>query len=489
MIEKNLKRITVALVLEDRAVAHRLATELKQLNILSYYYDNLRDFWRESLKETPDLTIIDVKKMSDGDMILKNHPRLKDDKLALAFYHNDQTKFLLSSTFGIHNYGVINGEFNLSGQLKSTLARLNNESDIKEQTLDYEKTVERLRNRTARLITDISEFKSREDFNKETMDLVNEIQFKMKNSSFIESAISVFSNWARTINFGCYELNASAQKLVAPVFKRNKYHELPSLWLGQLCKDGITENAQNMSVQVAIDQFGMDVVTLKVNGDKKQPSLLFYFEADKNTRENMPWDLFSKLLSGLFANELLSKVNNTEMTKSETFMSSWSLMNEIDEHHYNLKAAKIRLVNLSFNNLIEAIKSKPKNRFYWKTFYNDFIQELEKNCGANFKISEFGTYSLNFLVPTENLDQFMNGLEDFVIRFSYWRYFEDPQALLTVNLFPEFKEIPLTSYSLLNHLDREFDDIDRAVSLAASKAKKLFTEMNAVPRKQPRLDA
>lgn len=489
MIEQSLKKITVALVLEDRAVAHRLASELKQLNILSYYYDSLRDFWRESLKELPDLTIVDVKSMSDGEMILKNHPRLKDNKLSLAFYHTDQSKFLLSSTFGIHNYGVINGEFNLSGQLKSVLARLNNESDIKEQTLDYEKTVERLRNRTARLISDISEFKSREDFQKETMDLVNEIELKMKNSSFIESTITVFSHWNRLTNFGCYELNASAQKLVAPVFKRNKYHELPSLWLGQFCKDGIAENAQNMSVQVAIDQFGLDVITFKIKGDKKKPSLIYYFELDKITRDSMPWELFEKLVSGLYANELLSKTTNAETAKTETFMSSWNLMNEIDEHHYNLKAAKIRLVNLSFNHLIEAVKTKPKNRFYWKTFYNDFLQELEKSCGTNFKISEFGTYGLNFLIPTENLDSFMNNLEDFVIRFSYWRYFEDPQALLATNLFPEFKEVPLTSYSLLNHLDREFDDIDRAVSLAASKARKLFTEMNTSPRKQPRLDA
>lgn len=489
MLEQNLKKITVALVMEDRAVAHRLALELKQLNILSYYYETLREFWRESLKELPDLAIVDVKKMSEGEMILKNHPRLNDQKLSLAFYHNDLSKFLLSSTFGVHNYGVINGEFNLSGQLKSVLARLNNEADFKGQTLDYEKTVERLRNRTARLISDISEFKSREDFQKEMMDLVNDIQFKMKNSSFMESAISAFSNWNRVANFGCYELNASAQKLTAPVYKRNKYHELPSLWLGQWCKDGITENAQNMSVQVAIDQFGLDVVTLKITGDKKQPSLLFYFETDKNTRDSMPWDLFSKLLSGIFASELLSKAPANDVKKTDAFISSWTLMNEIDEHHYNLKAAKIRLVNLSFSHLVEAIKAKNKNRFYWKTFYNDFLQELEKNCGTNFKISEFGTYGLNFLVPTENLDNFLNNLEDFVIRFSYWRYFEDPQALLTANLFPEFKEIPLTSYSLLSHLDREFDDIDRAVSLAASKAKKLFSEMNTNTRKQPRMDA
>jgi hypothetical protein len=89
---------------------------------------------------------------------------------------------------------------------------------------------------------------------------------------------------------------------------------------------------------------------------------------------------------------------------------------------------------------------------------------------------------MNFLVKTEELTKFMHRLEDFIVRFSYWRYFEDSSASLTLNLYPEIKEIPLTSYSLMGHIDREFDDIDRAVAIAAKEAKRAFDTIKIAPR-------
>ncbi len=479
--DKNTK---VAIVIEDLIVAKEMAQILKKNHgLTSFYHNSLSMFWRETLTNgLPSFAIIDVKRMSEGDLVLKNHPRVKDQTLQLAFYHTEATKILANSIASFTNLGVVSETMDLTNQLKNIVTRLESETELKDQNVVNEEAILRLKNRTARLVSDISEFKNREERTKEAMELVEQLENRMQKAPFMDALLNTMNQWERTINFGLYELNGTAQKLVAPVKKMAKYNELPSLWLGSLAKEGITENARNMSMQVAIDQLGLDVMTVKIQGAKKCPDMLMYVNVEKGVRDEFNWEVFSKLLSGVYARSLAQVQVKENQVKTESNLSSWELMHIIDEHHYNLKAAEIRLVNLSFKNLVDGIKSKSKMRFFWKTFYSDFVIELEKACGNDFKLSEFGVYHMNFLVKSDDLTKFMHRLEDFVVRFSYWRYFEDSSASLALNLYPEIKEIPLTSYSLMGHIDREFDDIDRAVAIAAKEAKRAFDTIQIAPR-------
>ena len=478
------KSAKVALVIEDQKVAGVLANILKSNHkIEATIFENLTDFWRESFKALPTLAIVDVKRMSDGDLLLQNHPKVKDGKLKLAFFHTESTKILLSSTYGLANYGIIREGLDLIGQLKVLIGRVETEVELKDQNIENEEAINRLKNRTARLVQDLSEYKNREDRSQELIELVDQLDSKTRQAPFIDSLLNVINSWNKSLRFGVYELNATSQKLIAPVARLSKYTELPSLWLGSLSKEGITENARNMSIQVAIDQFGLDVLTIKIQGTKKFPDMLLFLNVETSLKEEFNWDLFSKMISGLYARSLAMVQTKESTNYLEKTISSWDLMGQIDDHHFNLKAAEMRLVNLSLKRLIDGIKLKSKMRFFWKTFHNDFLIELEKACGNNYKLSEFGVYHLNFLVPAQDLDQFMMKLEDFVLRFSYWRYFEDNSLSLSLSLLPEVKEIPLTSYSLMNHIDREFDDIDRAVAIAAREAKRAFDQIQISPRK------
>lgn len=488
MIEAAKKSKNIFLVMEDILIAQKIAIHLKKSGRVCYYYDNLKKFWADTLREIPDLVIVDVKKMSEGDLVLMNHPRVKDNKLNLAFFYTENTKFLLNSTYNIENYGTIADSENLTGELNALFTRLESKKDIKDQAIDYEQTISRLKNRTAKLVSDISEFKLREEYQKEVLDLVETMDLKLKTSNFHDALIKTISSWEKVLSFGCYELNQTSQKLLSPKYRVEKYFELPELWLGQFAKEGISESYQNMSIQVAIDQFGLDVVPMKIYGAKKHPEFITYFSIDKTFKNNIPWDLFSKLVSNLYSKWLLNQTTNPEQIKNKNFISSWDFLGIIDEHHYNLKSSKLRLINFSFMNLVDVIKDKSRNRFYWKTFYNEFLTELEKSCGADFKVTEFGNYHLFFLVTVENFEKLMNSLEDFSVRFSYWRYFEDSSAMLAAKLLPEIKEIPMTSNALLAHVDKEFDSIDRVVHSATLKTKNLFSNnLNLTKKSRPQL--
>jgi hypothetical protein len=480
----NTKKMSFSLVLSDVNQAHEISRILKSKGIVTYYYDSLGSYWRDSLIELPEFSIIDVKCMSSGDLLLKNHPRVKDGKLKLAFFHTDETKILLGSTYGIHNYGVINSANELDGQIKSVLTRLENEIELKEQSISNEETILRLKNRTARLVEDISEYKMREDAQKEILDLAETLELKVKMKSFNEALAATLSDWKKVLGFSLYELNATNQKMVSPVLKLSHYHELPALWLGQIAKDGIGENARNLSVQVAIDQFGLEVLTLPIQGSKRFPDLMVYLQVDKNDREMFPWELLSKLISGIYNRYKIfePKIKN-ENQKEESLISSWELLDRVDEAHFNLEAEKFRLIDVNFQKLVDGIKSRPKLRFFWKSFYTDFNYELKKTVKMKYWISECGPYHMHFLVPSEVFDDMMMKLEDFVIRFSYWRYFEDTTQVLTLNLIPKVKEIPLTSISYLNHVENGFDDVDRAVQIAATQAKKIFQGIQIPNRK------
>ncbi|MFZ4712441.1 MAG: hypothetical protein ACOYL6_01900 [Bacteriovoracaceae bacterium] len=478
------KTTKVAVIIEDQKIANEIATILKKNHsIEATLYDSLSVFWRDSFKTLPHLAIVDVKRMSDGDLLLKNHQKVKDGELKLAFFHTETTKILLSSTYGLANYGVVREGLDMQGQIKILMGRVEAETELKDQNIENEEAINRLKNRTARLVQDLSEYKAKEDRTNELLDLVDQLENRARTAPFMDSLLQLMSSWDKSLAFGLYELNGTSQKLIAPVKRMSKYTELPSLWLGSLAIAGISENARNMSVQVAIDQFGLDVQVVKIQGTKKFPDMLLYLSVEKSTKEEFNWELFSKMISGLYARSLALVQNKENAQHAEKTISAWELMNQVDEHHYNLKAAELRLVNLSFKRLVDGVKLKSKMRFFWKTFYNDFVIELEKACGNNYKLSEFGVYHFNFLVPAAELENFMKNLEDFVVRFSYWRYFEDSSASLSLSLLPEVKEVPLTSYTLMNHIDREFDDIDRAVSMAAKEAKRAFDQINISPRK------
>ena len=97
----------VALLIEDMEEAREMSDALREIGIYAHYYSDLDEFWVAANAETPDFLVMDVKKMSQGPTLFKNHPKVQNGSLAFAFYYSEDTKILVNSTFQYNHYGLI----------------------------------------------------------------------------------------------------------------------------------------------------------------------------------------------------------------------------------------------------------------------------------------------------------------------------------------------------------------------------------------------
>ena len=121
------KEFQVALLIDGVAEAKSISDGLRELGIFAHYYQDLDELWVALNTHTPDMCIIDVKRMSQGTLLFRNHPKVKNNSLKFAFYYKNTTEALLKSTSGMNHYGLIRAELNLVNQLKSVLLRRNEE--------------------------------------------------------------------------------------------------------------------------------------------------------------------------------------------------------------------------------------------------------------------------------------------------------------------------------------------------------------------------
>jgi two-component SAPR family response regulator len=104
---KEKSQINVAIVCFDLSVAKKLSQVFKQVGVHPYVCTSLSEFWEDSMKNKPDLTIIDVKMMSQGEILFKDHPLVVNQELSVAFYYEQDSAALLYSTFDILNLGFL----------------------------------------------------------------------------------------------------------------------------------------------------------------------------------------------------------------------------------------------------------------------------------------------------------------------------------------------------------------------------------------------
>ena len=128
----TLPSLSVALLLSDLNEVKEISTVFKKLGIIPHFYEDLKTFWTGTLDRTPSLCIVDVKKMSEGEFALHDHPLVKAEKLPLVFYYTHNTEPLLVSTFDFFHLGLLkkSEQGALPGavydtQLRSILKRLN----------------------------------------------------------------------------------------------------------------------------------------------------------------------------------------------------------------------------------------------------------------------------------------------------------------------------------------------------------------------------
>lgn len=459
--------LSVAILMDDSASIKEISNALRQHNIFAQHYQSLDEYWVAVNLQTPDLTIVDVTKMSQGSVQFRNHPKVQNGSLCYAFFSKDATKILLQSTLGLNPYGYLHGDNSIASQISCLVIRLENDLKREKEIKELSSRVQRLQVRSQRLISDRSEAEEFKAYFEFIRNVCAEIEDEGAKQDFTSSLMNKLENWGSIEGYGFFELNQSGQKLISPEKSKKKFHPFPSLWLGQANIQGIEPFAQEMAQQVAGDLFDIEPVVIRICAGNQYPEILLFISFKEEHMVNFPWDIMESMLSSS-----LRRLKLYQQTPKYTsqFMPMWEALDNMDRMQKAGADSDAHIMVLSLIPLTDVAKKRTQNKFYWSSFFNDFFLQLSGRLQKSTKLSLMGPWHVMFFIPRENVETEGGVLKNFIRQFSYWKFFEDNSQVLSEEMLPILKMVPASSAHYLRIFEKEFEDM-----AMANETKRLMT--------------
>lgn len=453
--KETIENLSVALLLSDIEDCKNVSEVFREMGIVPHYYESLKDFWKGTLSIMPSLAIVDVKLMSEGERLLRNHPFVKTNQLPLCFFYNDENAPLVYSTFEILNYGIIRKETNLRGQIKSALRRFNHTLEVNAKEKDFEIQTTKMERQVTTLIS-ASEKLKEEDYYRNFLDsVVSRFESKRNARDFNEALTVVFDSVREIQEWSLLELSKNGQRLVSPALENTKFTAIPSLWLGQPCRAGIQTFAQNLASQVGVDLMGGELMSIMIKGKYENPDSILLIRCENESFLNhFNWENLERYLSGLYSSFCL-KETNIEATLSN-IINPYELFQKMDKQNFDELSGEDEgehLITADFSELIQFVRSKPSIRFYWNDFFKDFLYRFENQYKMNLKVSTFNVGYIGIHAENEVKEKVFRSLKAYVTRFPYWKYFEDIDIVMVKEMTPKIKMIHFSSDAVLSMID------------------------------------
>lgn len=457
IIDQDVRHFSVSLLMADLQEAKRVTDIFKQLGIVPDVCKTEAEFLSACEKDKPHFSIVDVKKMSPRFF---EHKLIANDQLAIAFYYQLGSKPLLSTTYDIFNYGYINGHQELTGQIKSILNRFNHMDSFRSKAttaLELETSYE---DKLGRIATQVQKLKEKDFYHSFFKSICARLENEKSADDFLTATSRVFSNIKEIQTYTFLELSTSGHKLISPKLYFDKYKEIPSLWLGRSCAQGIEFFAQNMASQVCLELIGGDLMSLLIKGHKSEPDFMLFLKVeDEDFINHFDWESFELYLSGLYTHFKL-KEKSVGASSSE-FANPWSLFSFVDEigngvipeSHVEGGYDRYSMIKIDFRLLVDKALGNIKQRFFWQKFYTDFFSGFEARHKVTFKLYSYGLNDTVMLIDRESEDDIKQELVRYSRKYPYWRYFEQGDLVLNENFVPEISFISTSLISLIGELE------------------------------------
>lgn len=457
----SIGQLSVALLLSDISEVKEISTVFRKLGIIPHFYEDLKTFWDGTVDYIPSLCIIDVKKMSENNLVLRDHPHVLSEKLPIVFYYTTNTEPLLVSTDDFFHLGLLKKTQHYEVALHAILKRLNhvlkleNENkELRNERNNQNEIIEKLKAESLAIV-------QTDQYQSMVKNVCLQLEEVRDEHDFFRAVEKVFHGIDEISEFAMMELSFNGQKLISPISHVKNFSAIPSLWLGQACTNGIELFAQNMATQVAVEIMGGDLVSLLIKGNQSRPEKIMFIKAKNELFYNQfDWNMLEAYLNGFnasFRNKL-----EREPTVEKKFSSSFKAMSFLDQYLYgslanssdinkNNQKMDYRLIDLDLTSLTDFILKKGNNRFFWSKFELEFINKLEVQSRVDFRVFDYGVSHLAFLVASADLDSFFDELKEFSSKFSYWKYFEDSESVLTQMIHPKVNMVALSAFAYLKH--------------------------------------
>ncbi|MCK5883979.1 MAG: hypothetical protein KAG61_09835 [Bacteriovoracaceae bacterium] len=445
--------LDAAILIENLEIAAEISNNLRCTGVIPHFYEDFKSFWYGTHDSSPSLAIVDVKLMSSGELSLHDHPMIKNNKCNIIFFHNDATAPLLFSTYDLWHLGTINSDQNLKGQLKGVLKRLNHKLELETTNENLKLGANKYERKLKSLATSTNSEKERVFYRDQLINICNQLDRISLEGDFSSLCKKVLAGVEFISGYSIMELAPGEQRLLSTKIECDKHIEIPALWLGKKCENGIELFAQNLATQVAIEVFDEELMVLAIKGAKENPDLLLFIKSeDEGAFNNFDWDFLERHLSGIYGRIELRKQGKKSISSST--YDCWEMMDAIDgEFFKGLDAGgDLSLINVNFDKLIAAIRIRPDIRFFWGKFFEEFKSRMALSFDFNFKFSPVGTTDLGVLIPASDAKAF-ELIKIFTKSFPYWRYFENTDFTIGKELTPEVRMIPMSAEAYLSFIE------------------------------------
>ena len=146
------------------------------------------------------------------------------------------------------------------------------------------------------------------------------------------------------------------------------------------------------------------------------------------------------------------------------------------------------LLILEFQNLVSALTKRSKEDFQWRRFYEEFSTLLDTRIKHDYFSTCLGRWGMAFFVPYQYEETLKVTLEEFIQKFAYWRFFDDPDEILALNLTPNITALQALRKDFFQYMaSKNREDADLYIALNRTGGRPLHQRERVLGR--PTLEA
>jgi hypothetical protein len=440
------KNLTVVLLIQDTQYIKTLGAIFKEIGIHPYFYSNLKDFWQGTLEHVPSLAIVDVLLMSEGNLVLKNHPIIQNKALPIAFFHRPEHSVLLASTYELENLGTICSSRDLVGELKPILKRFNAQETLLREKFEQEKEIETLKLQLKNALKEDQRNIERITYHNYLNEIVGRDSFWSDSHNFMDSCEKIFASLFSLEKISIQFIDHTCNKLVSPVLNLENYTVLPDIFLERENNLTISQTTKESSIELAGQILGGDLISLSLTAEPGALEVLVHLKLDdEGFWKNFDWKGLEAYLSGLYRSFKISGLSLEE--RGSKIKTAWDLYEALE----NNTKAPIGLIDLNFSEMVQQIESS-QERFLWHAMGRDFFNSLEKKSKNLFHMVPTGVTHMSFYLLRDSILEFKEELQIIVEEFPFWTYSLSEKNFLLKDFRPT-----------LSHLEATKVEFDRAV--------------------------
>ncbi|MCB9091697.1 MAG: hypothetical protein H6621_03795 [Halobacteriovoraceae bacterium] len=404
----------------------------REFDIYATYIDEFSDLIKHLNLNEIDLLLFDSGSINRQVQLLAKHPKITSMRTQIAFIESavlDGQSMAIVDCF-LH-LGVVNPAHQVKVQIKNILEWTMRVSYLKHTVKGQKRELHLLRTRFERSIEQYQYSIEKLEGIKSVSEIISELYKKpIRDKEGLLVALSKhFDQWENVESYSYYQLNHSGEKLISLDVIAKKYKKLPNLWLGKKCSMGIEKFAQEMALQVAFEEIGMESLYLRIEGGNRYPDIVCFvnfaedFQSMASKKYN--WNLFENLLSNVYRRILLQSYDEEVDTQ---FIPIWDSLDILDESHNDEPGD--RFININLGLLNDFISKNSSVKFYWKTFFNDFLIELSSQLKSNSQITTFGSLNVLIITNDRSIREKYEMVKDFCEGFNLWEYFSNPSTVI-----------------------------------------------------------